>query len=58
MINPWPSVNFTNPLLEAFLLVDPEGVKNRVKSSVSFYTLAAVRVKAVLRTLMKLSPSD
>jgi len=30
-------VNFTNVLHEAFTLVDPESVKNTVKSSVSFY---------------------
>jgi len=31
-------VNFTNVLRTAFALVDPESVKNTVKSSVSFYT--------------------
>jgi len=30
-------VNITNILLKAFMLVDPESVKNTVKSSVSFY---------------------
>jgi len=30
-------VNFTNILRKAFTLVDPESVKNTVKSSVSFY---------------------
>jgi len=32
-----PGVNFTNILLAAFTLVDLKGVKNTVKSSVSFY---------------------
>jgi len=32
-----PGVDSTNVLHEAFMLVDPESVKNTVKSSVSFY---------------------
>ncbi len=32
-----PSVNFTNLLRTAFMLVDPESVKNTVKSFVTFY---------------------
>ncbi len=32
-----PSFNFINVLCLAFTLVDPESVKNTVKSSVSFY---------------------
>jgi hypothetical protein len=42
----------------AFTLQDPESIKNTVKSSVSFSLLGSVRVKAVRRTLMKLSPGD
>jgi len=50
-----PGVNFTNALLAAFTLVDPESIKNTVKSSVSFMLLGSGRVKAVCRMLMKLS---
>jgi len=49
-------VNFINVLHTAFTLVDPISVKNTVKSSVSFYTFGISSVKAVHRTLMKLSP--
>ncbi len=49
-------VNFINVLRTAFALVDPESVKNTVRSSVSFTLLGSMSVKAVRRTLMKLSP--
>ncbi len=32
-----PGVNFTNVLRASFMLIDPKSVKNKVKSSVSFY---------------------
>jgi len=32
-----PGVNFNNILLVALTLVDPDSIKNTVKSSVSFY---------------------
>jgi len=31
-----PGVNFTNVLRAAFMLIDPESIKNTVNSSVSF----------------------
>ncbi len=37
------------------MLVDPESIKNTVKSSVFFTLLGSTSVKAVHRTLMKLS---
>ncbi len=51
-----PGVNFINILRTAFALVDPESVKSTVRSSVSFKLLGSTSVKAVCRTLMKLSP--
>jgi len=53
-----PCVNFTNVLRAAFALIDPESIKNAVKSSVSFTLLGSARVKAIRRMLMKLSPYD
>jgi len=52
------SVNFINILRTALALVDPESVKNTVKSSVSLFItlLGSMSVKAVRRMLMKLSP--
>ncbi len=49
-------VNFINVLYTAFTLVDPESVKNTVKSSVSFDAFGSTCIKALHRTLMKLSP--
>jgi len=49
-------VNFTNNQHSAFKVVDPKSVKNTVKSSVPFTLLGTAGVKAVRRTLMKLSP--
>ncbi len=49
-------VNFINILCTAFALVDPKSIKNTVKSSVPFMLLGSMSVKAVHRTLMKLSP--
>jgi hypothetical protein len=51
-----PGVKFTNILCTAFALVDPERVKNTVKSSVSFMLLGSTSIKAVQRMLVKLSP--
>ncbi len=53
---PQVGVNFINVLCTAFALVDPESVKNTVKSSVSFYVFGIYKLKPVRRTLMKLSP--
>jgi len=49
-------VNFTYFLHEAFTLVDPESVKNTVKSSVSFYAFGICGCKSGRRTFMKLTP--
>ncbi len=51
-----PGVNFTNVLHAAFTLVDPEIVKKIDNLTVFFTLLRSVSVKAVRRTLMKLSP--
>jgi len=50
-------LNFINVLRTAFTLTDPESVKKRVKLSIFFTLLGSTSVKAVSRTLMKLSPS-
>jgi len=41
-----PDVNFTNILPAAFMLVDPESVKNKVKLSVSFYAFGVFAPKS------------
>jgi len=51
----FPGVNFINILRAAFTLVDPESVKNTVKSSVSFHAFGIYEHKSC-RILMKLSP--
>ena len=51
-------VNFTNILLEAFKLVDPESVKKIDNLTVFFTLLGSASVKAVCKTLKKLSPED
>jgi len=48
-------VNFTNVLCAAFMLVDPERVKNTVSHQYFFTLLRSASVKAVRRMLMKLS---
>jgi len=49
-------VNFINILCTAFALVDPENVKNTVKSSVSFYAFGIYERKSLRRMLMKWTP--
>jgi len=51
----WPGVNFTNILRAAFTLIDPKRVKKIDNLTVFFTLLRSARVKAVCRTLMKLS---
>jgi len=41
-----PGVNFTNVLRAAFTLIDPQIVKNTVKSSVNFYTFGICACKS------------
>jgi len=41
-------VNFINVLHTAFALIDPESVKNTVKSSVSFYTFGIYEHKSCM----------
>jgi hypothetical protein len=61
-VPPIPGVNFTNVFCAAFTLVDPESVKEIQLSDLShhnFFTLlGTVRIKAVRRTLMKLTPDN
>ncbi len=50
-------VNFINMLWPAFMLVYPKSDKNKVKLSVFFALLGSVCIKAVRKTLMKLTPA-
>ncbi len=49
-------LNFINILRTAFTLADHKNVKKTVKWSIFFTLLGSASVKAVCRTLMKLSP--
>ena len=49
-------VNFTNVLRTAFALVDPEIIRTQSSRQYHFTLLGSKCVKAVRRTLMKLSP--
>ncbi len=51
-----PGLNFINVLLTAFTLPDPKSVKKTVKLSIFFTLWGSTSVKAVHRTLMKLTP--
>ncbi len=51
------AVNFINVLRTTFALVDPESVKIQLSHQGLFKLLGSTSVKAVRRTLMKLSPS-
>jgi len=53
-----PSVNSTNILRTAFRLVDPERVKIQLSHQYLFTLLGSASVKAVVKMLMKLSPSE
>ena len=53
-----PGVNFTNVLQAAFTLADPKSAKKSLKLSSFIALLGSVRVKAVRRTLVKLTPGD
>jgi len=57
-VPPLPGANFTNVLCVAFTLVDPESIKKIDKLTVFFTLLGSASVKAVRRTLMKLSPDQ
>jgi hypothetical protein len=48
-------LNFINVLRTPFTLTDPKSVKKTVKLSIIFRLLGSTSVKAVRRTLMKLS---
>ena len=50
------SVNFTNVLNTDFALVDPESVRTHSSCQYHFTLLGSTSVKAVRRTLMKLTP--
>jgi len=49
-------VNFTNILLAAFTLIDPESVKKIDNLTVFLMLLGSTRVKAASKTLVKLNP--
>ena len=51
-----PDVNFINVLRTAFALVDPESVRTQSSHQYLFTLLGSTNVKAVRRTLMKLTP--
>jgi len=53
-----PGVNFINIQHTAFLLVDPKSVKKIDNLTVFFTLLESASVKAVRKTLMKLSPKS
>jgi hypothetical protein len=51
-----PGVNFINILRTAFMLIDPKSIK-KIDNLTDFFTLlGSARLKAVRRTLIKLSP--
>jgi len=52
----WPGVNFTNVLCTAFAHVDPKCIKRYWGFDWIITLSGSTRVKAVRRTLMKLSP--
>ncbi len=49
-------LNFINVLCKAFTLADPKSVKKTVKLSIIFTLLGSTCIKAVRKTLVKLSP--
>jgi len=51
-----PCVNFTNLLPAAFALVDPESVKNTVKSSVSFYAFGICKRESFTQNVDEIEP--
>ncbi len=51
-----PGVNFINVLRTAFTPVVPQSVSTQSNCQYLFMVLGSMRVKAVRRTLMKLSP--
>jgi hypothetical protein len=51
-------VNFSNILCAALMLTDPKPAKNTVMLLVFFSLLGSTRVKAALKTLMKLTLDD
>jgi len=52
-----PGVNFINMLLAAFTHVDPKTANKYSKIIVFFALLGSACLKALLKTLMKLTPS-
>ncbi len=52
----WPGVNFTNILHAAFTLVDPESIKNTVKSSVSVYAFGICKRKSCTYNVDEIEP--
>ncbi len=56
LLLPKPSVNFTSILCAAFTLVDPESVKNTVRSSISFYDFRNCTCKSSTQNIDKIEP--
>ncbi len=54
----WPGLNFINILCTAFMHADLKSVKKTVKLSIFLTLLGSMSIKAVLRTLMKLTPAE
>jgi len=53
-----PGLNFISVLCTVFMRADPKSVKKTVKLSIFFTLSGSMSVKAVVRTLMKLTPDD
>ncbi len=51
-----PGVNFINVLCTAFVLIDPKGVNNTVKSSVSFYAFGIYKRKSCTKNVDEMEP--
>jgi hypothetical protein len=56
LVKSTPVANFINVKCTAFVLVDPKSVKRQLSHQWLFTLLGSMSVKAVHRTLMKLSP--
>ena len=57
LVKSTPGLNFINILRTAFTLVDPQSIKIQLSHQCLFMLLGFTSVKAVRRTLMKLSPA-
>jgi len=53
-----PGVNFMNILLAAFMRADPKSLKFQLSRQYLFMLLGSTRLKALRKTLMKLTPGE